>query len=118
MKLKKIYESLLKEDKYQVYHGSNVKFTKFNLNNTAQNIAWFSDSIDDIRSGDSGADSTKYILKFEIQLNHPAGWNEYDKYSIDELINLGYDGVILPDNGITSYIVFDNDNIEYKGEVK
>ena len=113
MKLRTILESILKGGKFKVYHGSNHQFTKFDLNKTAENVAWFSDSIQDIKSGDAGADSSKYIMEFEITIENPAGWDEYDKMSLDELINGGFDGVILEDSGATNYIVFNKKNIKF-----
>lgn len=58
------------------------------------------------------AAGTKYIMKRKIKLNNPAGWDEYDKYSVGELINMGYDGVILPDDGRTDYLVFNPESIK------
>jgi hypothetical protein len=113
MKLKLILESIVQGGKFNVYHGSNHKFTKFDLSKTAENVAWFSDSIEDIKSGSAGADSSKYIMEFEITLNNPAGWDEYDKYSLDELMNEGFDGVILKDGDTTNFIVFDVKNIKF-----
>jgi CRISPR/Cas system CMR-associated protein Cmr3 (group 5 of RAMP superfamily) len=63
MKLKLILESIVQGGKFNVYHGSNHKFTKFDLSKTAENVAWFSDSIEDIKSGSAGADSSKYKLQ-------------------------------------------------------
>ena len=31
-------------------------------------------------------------------MKNPAGWEEYEKYTLGQLENLGYDGVILPDS--------------------
>lgn len=118
MKLMEIY-SHLREERYRVYHGSRDKFSKFDLFKTAQGIAWFSDSIEDIKSGNAGANSSKYIMEFEITLDNPATWDDYDKYGIGELKDLGYDGVKLESpNHPTTYIVFDVKNIKYKGLVE
>lgn len=114
MKLKAILNSLLTENKYTVYHGSNTIFRNFNLKLTAQGIAWFSDSIDDITSGNAGAQSSKHVMEFQITLNNPAGWDEYEKYGIGELKDMKYDGVILKEPGYpTNYIVFDKKNIKF-----
>lgn len=110
--LVEIYQSL-NEQKYRVYHGSRDKFYKFNWNKTYQRIAWFTDSRDYITSGDAGAHGRNWILTFDITLNNPAGWDEYEKLGIGQLRDAGYDGVILPDGDVTNYIVFDNKNIKY-----
>ena len=113
MKLKEVYKQILSEQKYKVYHGSNHQFTKFDFNKTAQKIAWFSNSVEDIKSGNAGADSAKYIMEFEITLNNPAGWDEYESLGLGQIKDRGFDGVILDDNGATNYIVFDRKNIKF-----
>ena len=34
------------------------------------------------------------------------GWSETDKYSTDELINMGYDGLMLKDGDAVTYQIF------------
>jgi len=42
------------------------------------------------------------------RINNPAGWDEYDKFSIDELIDQGYDGLKLPEpDGQSTMVAFD-----------
>lgn len=53
----------------------------------------------------------KYIMTRYVTLKTPARWDEYDKYSIDELINLGYDGVVLPDYNRIDYLIFYTESI-------
>jgi len=72
---------------------------------------WFSDSINAIKNGEVGAAGNKYIMTRYVTLKTPAGWDEYDKYSIDELINLGYDGVVLPDYNRIDYLIFYTESI-------
>lgn len=104
--------------KYIVYHGTNQRFSRFDLNKTAQGIIWFSDSISDIRSGEAGALSSKIILKCQITINNPAGWDEYEKYGIGELIGKKYDGVILPvKEGVNNYVCFKSSQIKILGEM-
>ena len=91
---------------YKVYHGTNHEFDRFDMSKSAQGIIWFTDSIDSIKNGEHGA-GNKYILTRYITLNNPAGWPEYEKYSLGELDHMGYDGVILPHgDGVNDYIVF------------
>ena len=78
-------KSLLLESqskKLIVYHGTNSKFSNFDFKQTAQGIIWFSSNKERILAGESGANGTKYILTCEININNPAGWDEYDKYSL------------------------------------
>lgn len=113
MKLRAILESILKGGKFKVYHGSRQQFTKFDLNQTAQRIAWFSDSIENIKSGNAGALSSKYIMEFEITIKNPAGWHEYESLGLGQIEDRGFDGVILEDSGATNYIVFNKKNIKF-----
>lgn len=96
----------LKENKYIVYHSTNEEFENFNFKKTAQGVVWFTDSIKSILDKNTGASGFGKILKREIILNNPAGWDEYEKYGLQELKNMGYDGAILPDKYGNDYIVF------------
>jgi hypothetical protein len=78
-----------------VYHGTNDKFKKIDMKKGSQGVFWFTSNKDSIVSGKSGAQGTKYIMEFYVNIKNPAGWKEYDNYSIGELEGLGYDGVIL-----------------------
>jgi len=113
VKLKQILNEILQGGKFKVFHGSGKQFTKFDLNQTAQRIAWFSNSIDAIRSGEAGAQSSKYIMEFEITIKNPAGWEEYEKLGLGQIEDRGYDGVILEDGDTTNYIVFKTKNIKF-----
>jgi hypothetical protein len=92
--------------------GVNSKFSKFDLTKTVDNTIWFTSSVDSIRRGESGASGNKYILKCEITISNPAGWDIYDKYSLEEIQNMGYDGIILPDDGNTNYVVFSESQVK------
>jgi len=96
---------------YIVYHGTNEKFSRFSLNKSAQGIIWFTDSIESIQRGDHGGQGSKYIVKRKITITNPAGWPEYEKYTLGQLRGLGYDGVILSQGDYSDYIVFDTDQI-------
>ena len=68
-------------------------------------------SINVLKNKEAGAAGNKYIMTRYITLTNPAGWDEYDKYSIGELIDEGYDGVILPEDNRIDYLVFDPKSI-------
>lgn len=110
-------KNFLQEERYKVYHGTNEKFGRFNLNKTAQGIVWFTDSIDSIQKGEHGGQGNKYIMTRYITINNPAGWEEYEKYGLQQLQDMGYDGVILPQGDKTDYFVFSNKNISAKEPV-
>lgn len=113
----KQFDQLLKinENTYTVYHTTNNDFDDFDFNKTAQGVVWFTDSLDSIKNQETGANGFGKILKRKITLNNPAGWDLYDKYSLGELVNMGYDGVILPDNSGNNFIVFHPESIK-KGD--
>lgn len=90
-----------------VYHGTNQQFDKFSLENAAQNIIWFSSNRDKIERGESGAASSKIIRTAYLKITNPAGWEEYDKLLLDQLLQEGYDGIILDDD----YVVFSPEQI-------
>jgi hypothetical protein len=118
MKLKPILESILSEQSYDVYHGSTSEFKKFDFNQSYQKIAWFTDSIESIESGEAGAKSAKYIMQFKIKIDNPAGWPEYKKYGIGQMKEQGYDGIILKSGEATNFIVFKPSQIKYVKTIK
>lgn len=101
----KIYESFTNNIK--VYHGTDKKFITFDLNKSYDGGIWFTNSLDSIKNNTTGAGHNKYIMTRYLNIKKPAGWDEYDKYSIDELINMGYDCVILPEDDKIDYLVLD-----------
>jgi hypothetical protein len=116
IKLQKILKLILKESQQspvknlKVYHSTNDKFEDFSLDYTWDGF-WFTDNLNALKNQEVGAAGGKYIMTRYITLNNPAGWDEYDKYSVGELIKIGYDGVILPEDNRTDYLVFNPDSI-------
>jgi hypothetical protein len=92
----------------KVYHGTNAHFNQFDLDYCAMGIIWFSSNKDTILSGESGACGTSFIKEAYLFIKNPAGWNEYEKYSLGELQQKGYDGIILDDD----YVVFNPSQIK------
>jgi len=108
---KAITEEPLNEKVYRVYHGTNNQFDKFDFKQATQGIVWFTDSVDSIKKGEHGGMGSKYIMTRDIIINNPAGWEEYEKYGLQQLEDMGYDGVILPQGDKTDYFVFSNKSI-------
>lgn len=102
----------LNENKYIVYHSTNNFFNSFDLKRTPGNIAYFTDSLDAIKNKTTGAAGYKYIIQAEITINNPAGWDEYDKLTLSQIEDRGYDGIILPDTDSTTYIVLNKKQIK------
>ena len=96
---------------YKVYHGTNQEFNKFDFNKSTQGIVWFTDNVESIKNGEHGGGGNKHIMTRYITINNPAGWDEYEKYGLQQLEDMGYDGVILPQGDKTDYFVFSNKSI-------
>jgi hypothetical protein len=109
-----VNEQVLNEKTYKVYHGTNQQFSKFNFKTATQGIVWFTDSIESIQNQEHGGMGNKIIMTRYITINNPAGWAEYEKLGLGQIKDRGYDGVILPDGGVTNYIVFSPKSISAK----
>lgn len=79
-----------------VYHGTGENFVKFSMKKSVDGTTWFTTNKKEVENKETGAGSHGFIKELYISLKNPAGWDEYDKYSLGELNNMGYDGAILP----------------------
>lgn len=96
-----------------IYHGTDKEFDKFDLSKTADGTIWFTDNKSMIENGEVAATGKGKIIERQIDEKKLklGGWAESDKYSTDELINMGYDGLKLPDEGETTYQIFNPDKL-------
>ena len=101
-------EEFVKAQGKEIYHGTDKVFKEFDVKKTPDGSIWFTDNKDSILKGESGASGTTRIIDRFIDENKLklAGWDEYDKYSLDELQNMGFDGIKLPDDGKVDYQIF------------
>ena len=113
--IKEELQGMLHEQTYKVYHGTNREFDRFDFKQATQGIVWFTDSIDSIKNSEHGGMGNKFIMTRFITINNPAGWEEYEKYGLQQLEDMGYDGVILPQGNKTDYFVFSNRSIRKTG---
>jgi hypothetical protein len=91
------------------YHGSSVPIQRFDPKFWApEGGFWFSEDKDKILRGESGAVGTAYLMKVRLHVNKVAGWDEYDRYLIDQLLGMDYDSIKLDDD----WVVFDPKRIE------
>ena len=92
-----------------VYHGTQQRFRKFDPKRSAMGgIFWFSSDKKAVMGGEEvGISPPRFVMPVYLKAENLAGWAEYDKYGIGELISLGYDGIKLDD----TYVVFDRDQI-------
>jgi hypothetical protein len=106
-------ESVIKQI---VYHSSSANFRKFNFKTALQEIIWFTSDIDSLKREEKGAQGNKIIYSLQVDIKNPAGWDEYEKYMLDQLKSMGYDGAILPnENGFDGF-VFNPNQIKIVGK--
>lgn len=96
-----------------IYHGTNKKFTKFNIKKATQGIIWFTSDRSAIEAGEVGAQGAGHIMEMYASIKNPAGWKEYDQLGIDQLISRGYDGVLLPE-GDGTFVGFAFESSQFK----
>ena len=84
---------------------------KFSRDHGAQGVMWFAEDKDKIIGGESGALSSKYIMKVELAVDKTAGWEEYDKLYLQQIEDEGYDSIQLDDN----WIMFDPKRVKVIG---
>jgi len=91
-----------------VYHGTELDFDAFDPDRSIGSQFWSTTDKAAIESGNVGAQGKGVIKEMYQRINNPAGWDEYDKFSIDELIDQGYDGLKLPEpDGQSTMVAFD-----------
>lgn len=87
-----------KKFKGKVYHQTDSDFDEFDFNKTSDGTVWFTDNkanFSDPSSSAGAAAGTGRVIEKEVELNKVAGYDELDKYSVDELLQQGYDGAVL-----------------------
>lgn len=96
-----------------IYHGTDTPWTEFDITKSADGTAWFTDNKKMIQSGQVAASGKGVVIERKIDTNKLklGGWNESDRYSTDELISMGYDGLALPGDGETTYQIFFPDKL-------
>lgn len=109
----KTFKQLITESILTVYHATASDFKKFDLNKHTQKIIWFTNDIEGLQKREKGAQGHGYILTLKVNIKNPASWDEYEKYGLAELEQLGYDGVILKDDdGTFDGFVFKNKQVK------
>lgn len=100
------------------YHVSNENFEEFDLEKSQCGTIWLTKDLNAIYNDETGASlngDDLYIHKFYVRVNKIGSWEEEDKYFMDQLIQDGYDALLLDDD----LRVFDSKNIMKIGcEVK
>lgn len=102
-----------------IYHGTTPKSAKaieksgFDVAKSADGTIWFTSNpnIGEVAATGKGAVVKRAFDEKNLKL---AGWDDIDKYSVDELINKGYDGVKMPDANQTVYQIFNPEKLRAK----
>ena len=97
------------------YHKTGSKFNIIDFSKNAQGLFWFTNSKQALENGEVSANGIRpgqdiNIKEFYVDIKNPATWEQYDKYTIGQLKEKGYDGVLLKDDGIITGFVFNNSN--------
>ena len=105
-----------------IYHGSDKKINTFSNKKGSQGVIWFADNPKPITSGESGAQGIKYINERVTTGKKFAGWDEYEKYGLGQIKDMGFDGIKLPTSmqdgtKYNDYIFFDNNTLKTKSEL-
>lgn len=90
------------------YHGGHVSIKRFDRKFSAQGVFWFSEDKKKILRGDSGAVSSKYIMTVKLTIKNTAGWDEYDKLSLGQINDAGFNSIKLDDD----WVIFDSKDIK------
>lgn len=100
----------------QVYHSTDVDFSKFDPEKGIGGQMWFTSKKDLAEKGYEGAQGGRLVTA-DVDIRNPAGWDEYDKYSLDELMAQGYDGLKLSEEGEDVYVAFFPEQVTVKSNI-
>lgn len=95
-----------------VYHGTGSAFTVFSAKKTNTPQFWFTDNIKKINDGSIGARGRGIVVEAFLNIKNPAGWEEEDKYGLDQIKTRGFDGKDLSDDGVGIYVAFEPNQIK------
>lgn len=99
-----------------VYHMTGDNFTKIDFKKNAQGLFWFTTSKDALLNGEVSANGTRNktnanIMEMYANIKKPANYEEYDKYTIQQLKDKGFDGALFDEgDGTIVGFAFDNSN--------
>ena len=100
----------------RLYHGTSPAAAKqiersgFDINKSADGTVWFTSNpqIGEVAATNKGAVVERLADLNKLKLG---GWKETDKYSVDELIQQGYDGLRLVDGNEITYQIFNPEKL-------
>jgi hypothetical protein len=99
-----------------IYHGTSPESAKainksgFDVTKSADGTIWFTSNpkIGEVAATGKGAVIKKMLDEKSMKLG---GWDEIDKYSVDELLQKGFDGVKLKDSDGITYQIFNPEKL-------
>lgn len=100
-----------------LYHGTTPQAAKaieksgFDINKSADGTIWFTSNpnIGEVAASGKGGVVKRILDKSKVKLG---GWEEADKYSTNELMNMGYDGLALKDKSGITYQIFNPEKLK------
>jgi len=110
----------LTSETQKIFHGTTAETVKaiekggFDVSKTADGTIWFTNDKSAIEKGEVAATGQGGIIERQLDESKLklGGWAETDKYSTDELISQGYDGLKLPgENGEITYQIFNPEKL-------
>ena len=81
-----------------VYHATKNDFKSFSFKNSLQKIIWFTNDVNAIKNKEVGAAGYDFTKELYVSAKNTCGWEEYKKYGLGQLKEMGYDGCILKNN--------------------
>lgn len=93
------------------FHRTAERFEEIDFEKSADGNFWLAGSRDQF-GGDVPIVTTGRGVDLEVEISPDAklaNWDEYDKFSSDELVNQGFDGAKLDDDGEIQYVFFNKD---------
>ena len=102
------------KESIEVYHSTGADFKEFDPEKGIGGQMWFTSRKDLVESGYEGAASKGRMAVADIDIRNPAGWEEYDKFSLDELMAQGYDGLKLVDDDQVTWAAFFPEQVKVK----
>ena len=99
-----------------IFHGTSPSAAKsiekagFDVAQSADGTIWFTTNpaIGEVAATAKGAVVSRNLNESNLKL---ATWDDIDKYSVNELINMGYDGVKMPSGNETTYQIFNPEKL-------
>ena len=108
------------ENKKTIYHGTDKIFDDFDITKSADGSIWFTDNKSKIENGEVAASGKGRVMERVIDENNLklGGWEENDKFTQQQLIEQGYDGLKLPDQEETTYQIFNPEKLSVPAQPK